>query len=194
MAPKKLSKNWKNVYRTSISCICLSTFIAQCLVLAKYISIYTNLWYIWIFPDVLTLILMFAACVMAHIQWARTRRRTRPCDPAPAPLHREGELPLAYAAWGLYSVTLSSKVAVIFLYVAPTLDNTSEFGPNTLKTAVAAATVIFLLMVLSHTNAEVSANAQLYINKLIGCVSLDILDTVNFLEVNLLIKYTKCLQ
>lgn len=95
-----------------------------------------------------------------------------------------GELPLGYIAWLVYAIFLAARVAVIFKQIAYRLTESEDFfGPNTLKSAVALACVVFFLLIMTHADTPPRSAREYYIQNLSLHVTLDILDTVNILDV-----------
>ncbi|KAI0213663.1 hypothetical protein LSAT2_001280 [Lamellibrachia satsuma] len=167
MASTIISHVSKRMFRVIVAALCIVTLVIQYWFLNYYLITYNNnLWYLWLLPDVASIILYIVAFVMSF----RSKQ--------------EGaELPLGYVTWGFYSVFVAAKVAIIFRTIAYKLNEEMVFGPNTLKAGVALSSVAFLLLVLTHQPTNVNSDHQVYINRLIGSVSIDILDITDFLEV-----------
>ncbi|KAK3730520.1 hypothetical protein QZH41_005735 [Actinostola sp. cb2023] len=102
-------------------------------------------------------------------------------------MHRENypdELPYAFIAWFAYTaVTLVPEVAVIFKNYAAQLEDVKLFHQNVLKIALCITPILFLLLVNSHHNANPNSSRKWYVDKLTGGVTLDLIDSIDFLEI-----------
>ncbi len=66
-----------------------------------------------------------------------------------------GVLPLCYVSWLCYASYLVFKISYLFKNeVVNLLDKQDIFGPQLLKLAVSISTVIFILLVAAHHDAE----------------------------------------
>ena len=89
--------------------------------------------------------------------------------------------PLTFAAWLLYAAVLDVKVCVIFLTFSTHLDEDNFFGPNTCKTTLALAGLVFITFL--HTQHDVrDGNRKALILTLTSMVVVDILDCVEYLD------------
>ncbi|KAK2187537.1 hypothetical protein NP493_162g02019 [Ridgeia piscesae] len=167
MASTILSYVTKRMFRGAAAVLCVVALVLQCFFLDHYLIVYNNnWWYLWLIPDIVSISLYIVSFVVSF----RSKQ--------------EGaELPVGYISWGFYSVFIAAKVAIIFRTIAYQLNEEMIYGPNTLKAGVALSSVSFLLLVLTHQPTNVNSDHQMYINRLIGSVSIDILDTTDFLEV-----------
>jgi hypothetical protein len=89
---------------------------------------------------------------------------------------------LSVASWFIYTVIVASKAGIIFIDFADDLDENNFFGPNTLKTALALAGVVFLLHLSSLHDAKPGSERRAYIDELAGTVIFDIMDCVDSME------------
>ncbi|XP_001625815.2 uncharacterized protein LOC5504945 [Nematostella vectensis] len=93
------------------------------------------------------------------------------------------ELPYAFIAWFAYTaITLVPEIVVIFKNFADELEDVKILGQNVLKVALCITPMLFLLLVNSHHNTKQSAR-KWYIDKLTGGVTLDLMDSIDILEV-----------
>ena len=167
MASTILSHVSKRMFRGASAALCIVTLVIQSWFLNHYLVAYNdNWWYLWLLTDVASIVLYIVSFVISF----RSKQ-----DGA--------ELPLGYISWGFYAAFVATKVAIIFRTIAYKLNEEMIFGPNTLKAGVALSSVVFLLLVLTHQPTDVNSDHQVYINRLIGSVSIDILDVTDFLEV-----------
>ena len=89
--------------------------------------------------------------------------------------------PLTYVAWTVYAIVLDIKVAFIFAYFSTDLDEDYFFGPNTCKTSIALAGLIFITFLNTQHNAR-DGNRKALILTLTATVLVDILDGVDNLD------------
>ena len=85
-----------------------------------------------------------------------------------------GELPLAYIAWLVYSLGLSSKVCLIYgpwYEVVDMLSVRMWFGTNMLRSAVSLTAVVFLLLVSTHNDAPPASERQVRVAMVTSKVS-----------------------
>lgn len=167
--------------RVVAAVLCILVFLAQALTLDYYlVAEKGNLWWLWTIADAAVLAMFIVAFVMSF-RFLKTCEATE-TDVCP-PKKREGELPLGYLVWLLYSICTAIKVAIIFEDIAWQLDESEFFGPNTLKIVVVSSGVVFLLLVTTHNNASINSLRYAFINTLIHGVLFNIFDTVNILDI-----------
>ena len=133
-------------------------------------------WYLMVIPDVFVLALFITAFVKCHLHFARS-------TPRQSSTGFGGELPFGYIAWGGYSVLNAIKVGIIFRWIAPILRPDDLLGLNMIKTVVALSSVVFITLVLNHHDAKQGSPRETLIRFLMNTVTLDILDTVEILQV-----------
>ena len=138
------------------------------------------MWSFWIIVDLICLALFVMSLSMASHRFFSRRQRSKCKD---AHVIGFGELPMGYIAWAIYSLQLSLRTVILFKYVVYHLEESNFFGPNTLRTAMALAAVLFLELVLSHHDAPRKRCIHDYINDVAGSTALDILDAVAILDV-----------
>ena len=101
-----------------------------------------------------------------------------------------------YISWFAYTIVLGVKVVAIFSTVANELKETDFFGPNTLKTSLALAAVVFITFVPTLNDIQHGTRKDLIVG-LTSTVTVDILDGVDNLEVlfdvNLIDKFPESL-
>lgn len=121
-------------------------------------------------------------CPKLKLMW----RKRRNFDQVDA-LHRReypDELPYAFIAWFAYAaVTLVPEVAVIFKNYADQLEDVKILHQNVLKIALCITPALFLLLVNSHHSANPQSSRKWYVDKLTGGVTLDLMDSIDFLEI-----------
>ena len=97
-----------------------------------------------------------------------------------------GELPLGYITWFLYALVLAIKMVILFghpYYIAQQLDSKPFFGSNVLKITIALAAIIFFLFIETHNDAPPESDRQGFLNAVTAGATMDILDTVQLLDV-----------
>ena len=89
--------------------------------------------------------------------------------------------PLTYVAWLVYAVVLDIKVGVLFTTFSTELDEDFFFGPNTCKTTLALAGLIFITFLNTQHDAR-HGDRKALILTLTATVLVDILDGVDNLD------------
>ncbi|KAK2165311.1 hypothetical protein LSH36_52g07083 [Paralvinella palmiformis] len=135
-----------------------------------------NVWYLMVIPDVFVLTLFITAFVKCHRHFTTSSRNRSLTG-------NGGELPFGYIAWGGYSILNAIKVILIFRWIAPILQVDDTLGLNMIKTVVAVSSIVFITLVLNHHDAEPNSSRETLIRFLMNTVALDILDTVEMLQV-----------
>ncbi|KAK2723165.1 uncharacterized protein LOC136033961 [Artemia franciscana] len=98
-----------------------------------------------------------------------------------------GALPMVYTSWLLYSIILVTKVAVMFKAEIPNIiQPTDVFGPQLLKVSIASSSVIFILLVAGHHDANINTFRSQFILNLCKSVAFEIMDSVDFLTILIL--------
>lgn len=121
-------------------------------------------------------------CPKFKIRW-RSRRHVDQVDSRCREDYPD-ELPYAFVAWLAYtSITLVPEVAVIFKNYADNLEDVKVYGQNILKVALCITPILFLLLVNSHHNASPHSTRKWYVDKLTGGVTLDLMDSIDILEI-----------
>lgn len=162
---------------------CLILTMAQLAILDYYFIKHLDgqpEWYAWIAGDVLVL-LAYIVCLVAAIRYNQ-RCMEEVCA-------SDANIRYAWVAWGVYSAVLIGKVAVTFRLYHDKIGNEvgfenldQIFGRHTYRLTLALTAVIFLLMVESHHYTALASPRQLYLTYLATAVTLDILDSVLFLD------------
>lgn len=94
------------------------------------------------------------------------------------------EIPYVFIAWFAYvAITLVPEVAVIFKRFADQLGDAKVFGQNILKIALCITPMLFLLLVNSHHDSKPYSQRKVYIDKVSAGVTLDLLDSIDILEI-----------
>jgi len=95
-----------------------------------------------------------------------------------------GVLPLCYVSWLCYASYLVFKISYLFKNeVVNLLDKQDIFGPQLLKLAVSISTVIFILLVAAHHDAEKDSQRALGIKALCHGTAFELLDSMAFLSI-----------
>lgn len=94
------------------------------------------------------------------------------------------EIAYVFIAWLAYvAITLVPEVAVIFKRFADQLGDAKLLGQNILKIALCITPMLFLLLLNSHHNGKRYPKRRNYIDKLSAGVTLDLLDSIDILEI-----------
>lgn len=168
-----------SLYHIPIRILCLIIVLQQGVVLDYYLVTHKNIyWYSWIIADIAVLFVFVMAFIISyrHLLLAKSAFLSN------APV-QTGALPLGYFAWFVYAALLASRVAIIFRDFAWKLNEEDFFGPNTLKINISMAAFVFLLLLLSHHDAEVDSERQRKITEISGTVVFDVLDSVDVLDI-----------
>ena len=89
-------------------------------------------------------------------------------------------------AWFVYSIFVVIRAAVIYKDIAPTMANDADGffqTPNMLKVNVGLTAVVFMIEVLTYYQPGITDDRKHFITILAATVSVDILDTVDHLDV-----------
>lgn len=120
---------------------------------------------------------------LSKLKKIRRRAQTEIVD-GKAPDEYADEIPYVYIAWLAYVLfTLVPEVAVIFKRFADQLGDAKVWGQNILKIALCITPMLFLLLVNSHHDAKPYSSRRVYIDKLSAGVTLDLLDSIDILEI-----------
>ena len=135
--------------------------------------------------DILVLAVWISVMILARRRFInKKKRQADQLDAGHAPEDFPDEVPFAYIAWFAYAVvTLIPEVAVIFKRYADELADSKVFGQNILKVALCFTPMIFLLLVNSHHDSSPHSRRKIYVDKLTASVTLDLLDSVDILEI-----------
>lgn len=90
-------------------------------------------------------------------------------------------LPLTYIAWFVYGVVLDAKVIVIFTTFSTELDEAKFFGPNTMKTSLAIAGLVFVTFLATQHDVKTGHRKDQLV-ALTATVLFDILDGVDSMD------------
>ena len=90
-------------------------------------------------------------------------------------------LPLTYLAWFVYALVLDVKVVIIFTTFSTDLDENVFFGPNTLKTSLAIAGLVFLTFLATQHDLKTGHRREQLV-ALTSTIVFDILDGVDNLD------------
>ncbi|XP_064632534.1 uncharacterized protein LOC135490892 [Lineus longissimus] len=157
--------------------------------LVVYVDSYVNYnWLAWIVADIANCVIFIITLIVSYkTMYTRNRRDMRSKGmillKSLEGNNTTGELPMGYIAWGIYSVLLITRLAIFFKTGAAKLNEDDAFGPNLMKTAIGLSAFVFMFLVSSSHGANPHTERATYIEKLIGSTTLDILDSVEFLEI-----------
>ena len=90
--------------------------------------------------------------------------------------------PMTYIAWLAYAIILNVKVGVIFTRFSTDLDEDFFFGPNTCKTTLALAGLIFITFLNTQHDTSKNEKRKLLVLTLTATVLVDILDGVDNMD------------
>lgn len=159
--------------------ICTVIVIFQCVILDYYLVSHKGYaWLAFILADLAVVFVFVAAFVISYRHLLMSRESSTQMTEV-----RPGSLPLGYIAWGVYSLALVARIVVIFRTFVFNLSESDFFGPNLLKLSLSLSSPIFLLLLMTHNNAPITSPRRQYIEEITGNVPLDILDSVEILDV-----------
>lgn len=169
----------ESMYQLPSRICCFLLVLIQGGILDYYLVSHKNLyWYGWIGADVAIGFVLFVAFMISYRHLRYIRKSSTNNRPIQA-----GSLPLAYFAWFIYSLALAGRVGIIFNDFAWELKEENVFGPNTLKITISLAAIVFLLLLMSHHDAELNSERRHYIEEMTATVVFDILDSVDALDI-----------
>lgn len=169
----------ESMYQLPSRISCFLLMLIQGGILNYYLVTHKNVyWYGWIGADVAIAFVLFVAFMISYRHLKYIRRSSTSNRPIQA-----GSLPLGYFAWFIYSLALAGRVGIIFNDFAWKLNEEDVFGPNTLKITISLAAIIFLLLLMSHHDAEPNTKRRYYIEEMTATVVFDILDSVDALDI-----------
>ena len=157
--------------------------------------------YFWIISD---FIIMFCFCISMYHSFsyhksgsgksARAKTTTQVAEDRRRPSllikYRSivGYHPLTYCTWGVYSIALVARIAIIFK--SEILNTSGAANPELIKIAVALTAVVFFLFVEGHYKAECNSKQALYIASLTKGTAFEVFDSITFLSL-LIVSDTK---
>ncbi|XP_052819409.1 uncharacterized protein LOC128245324 [Mya arenaria] len=156
--------------------LCLFLILIQAASLNWYLM--DNLSFTWAAvyaADAVVITLFIASFFMATSNIHHEKHSNDP------PFASASHLPLSYISWFAYAVLLDIKVVMVFTKFSTDLDEDSFFGPNTMKTSLALAGLVFLTFLPTQHDATAGHRRQI-ITTLTATVIFDILDGVDNLE------------
>uniref|UniRef100_A0A1B6CHA0 Uncharacterized protein n=1 Tax=Clastoptera arizonana TaxID=38151 RepID=A0A1B6CHA0_9HEMI len=103
----------------------------------------------------------------------------------PFPPSKLGTTPFSYISWTFYIIILLSKVVIIFesKELIEKLSEKDHFGPQLLKITIAAASLVFLLLVEGHNWAKRGTTRYSFVTSTCGKNGIEIFDSVSFLSI-----------
>jgi len=98
-----------------------------------------------------------------------------------------GVLPFIYICWLIYTVSLISKILIIFLTDVPNhmLNENFKIGPQTVLMSLALTSIIFLLYMYAHRNSENDYHRDItksWIEDMTSHTVFEIFDSILFLD------------
>jgi len=168
-----------SMYHIPIRIMCLFIVLIQGVVLDYYLVEHKNIiWYSWIVADIAIIFVFIVAFIISYRHLIVAKSACMENTPV-----QTGALPLGYFAWFVYTVLLASRVAIIFRDFAWKLKEEDFFGPNTLKITISMSAFVFLLLLLSHHDADIDSERKQKITEIAGTVVFDVLDSVDVLDI-----------
>lgn len=155
--------------------ICFVLMLIQLGFLNFYFIKYTAepRWYCWILADLLVVGVMLYLIIHAILYNYRCLNGA--CA-------SEANLQYAFVGWLVYSCVVSAKILTAVYVYAGLITISHEFGLQAYRLTLSASAVIFLMLVLSHHYHKLNSPRQTYISYLASAVTLDILDSILFLD------------
>jgi len=167
-----------SVYHIPLRVVCLLLAFLQGCILNHYLVTHKNMyWYAWVVADLAVLLLFIMASIISYKHLILARKAVLRKSPI-----QTGSLPMAYFAWFVYSTLLAIRVAIIFKDFAWKLKEEDFFGPNSLKINISMAAFVFMMLLLSHHDAESNSERKHAITEISGTVVFDVLDSVDVLD------------
>lgn len=141
----------------------------------------------FITTDIVVLIVWVVLMILARRRFVMKQKRRR-LDQADGrdPGEYPDELPYAFIAWFAYAIiTLIPETAVIFKHFANQLedDKAKLLGQNILKVALCISPILFLLLVSSHHDSNPHGSRKNYVERVVGTVTIDLMDSIDILEI-----------
>ncbi|XP_067684251.1 transmembrane protein 121B-like [Haliotis asinina] len=153
---------------------CISLLLAQGSTLDYFMVKYqTEASWAWIAFDLVNVSIFIASFIISRRHLARQK----------AGDEQNKTFTMGWLAWLVYSVSLVARMAIACNKFSFRLSEDTFFGPNTLKTSLALASCVFILLLTSHHDAPPASERRRYIEELTGTVVFDVLDTVDVLDV-----------
>lgn len=172
-------KMCNSMYQIPTRILCVLLVLLQGVVLEYYLVKYKSIyWSSWIVADIAVILVFVTAFIISYRHLLLSKDAVVKNTPI-----QTGALPLGYLAWFVYSGFLSTRVAIIFRDFAFKLKEEDFFGPNTLKINISLAAFVFMLLLLSHHDAEVDSDRKYVIAELTGTVIFDVLDSIDVLDI-----------
>jgi hypothetical protein len=163
-------------------CLCVILLVLQSCILDYYlVENHSLAWIGFSLVDLVIIILWIAALYIAYKQCRKQTHEVRK-----AIRTSPDELRVAYVAWLVYAVGYAIQISFIFKTFAHKLDNaqtTTIFGQNMLKLSLTITPMLFLLLVHAHHDAAPNTSRKYYIEKLTGSVTIDLMDSIEILEI-----------
>lgn len=197
--------NFNLVLQFINSIILILILVTQGSILDYYLILHnggTSGWYFWFLADLLVLIAFMSAVVISYRYYNKKARMIQalksghksimtaiklaqnPPNSPPKPLPKAGLLPLAYLVWVFYVTLLVVKIIILFkMEIAQNLDDKTSFGPQLLKVVIGMSSVVFFLLVESHSDAEPQSERLAYMHLLITGTAFEIFDSITFLGI-----------
>lgn len=148
-----------------------------------------SLWYLLFGADILVIIAVIIASILSYKRLLdRFHAQLADVDIPHIEVPMYGILPFGYFTWALYVTFLTIKIVLFFrAEIGATLPSDGAEGgllsSNILKLVIAAASVVFVLLVNTHHDAEPESVRSSYIADLCKGTTFDIMDTVAFLSI-----------
>lgn len=155
--------------------VCLLLVIIQQCFLNYYFIHFTEekQWFWWVAIDAIVVVVMIWLIIFA-IKYNRQHKKQF--------TSADADVPYAFAAWAIYAIVLSIKMALIFRLIVNKMDKNDSFGFRTLQIILGLSAIIFLFLVWSHHYTTHNSPRQIYLNYLSSSVTLDIIDSISFLQ------------
>ncbi|XP_060064306.1 uncharacterized protein LOC132544691 [Ylistrum balloti] len=159
--------------------ICVLILLLQAAGLDYYLVTYKNLsWAGWAAADIVVLILLIISFYFGY-RFHQRQKSSEEEDTEDLEIHTR----VGVVTWFVYASVLCFKVAYAFKDFSHKLDENDFFGENTLKTTIALAGIVFLILLTTLHDAKPGSGRRKYIDELTGTVIFDILDCVDSMEI-----------
>ena len=133
-------------------------------------------WLGWIVTDVFIFVIWLLAMLSSRVPICNLLRGCLVKN------QNGNDFTVTYVAWLAYSIHLIPQVGTIFKKFSDDLDKEDFLNPNFLKLTLSITPMLFVCLIYSHHKTKESFARKMYVQMLVGSVTLDLFDSVEMLE------------